>query len=77
VKRQFGGLSMSRQLAYAREYAARFGAEIHLAGIANPVRVTGVPSMRSMSPQDAEALRELDDRCHAEWRAVPGLRSAE
>lgn len=68
MRRQFSGLSMERQLTYAREYKERFGARIILGSGADPVQVDGVPALSVLAPEDAEALRELDDRCHAEWR---------
>ena len=73
MQRQFDGLPMERQLAYAREYCARFGARLRLGAFpCDPVRVDGVPSEQVLiSNGDREtlhALRELDARCHDEWR---------
>jgi len=73
MTRQFAGLPMTRQLAYATEYRDRFSARVVLGNVADPIRVTHVPSARNLSLTDAEALEELDSRCHAEWRAALGL----
>ena len=69
MRRQFAGLPMNRQLAYAREYCERFGGRLRLGGINDPVRVDGVPSERALDRETLHALRELDFRCHEEWRA--------
>lgn len=72
MNRQFAGLSVTRQLAYAQEYATRFGAHVVLGQTpADPVTVSGVPAFHALDHETAEALRELDARCHAEWMARP------
>ena len=67
MTRQFSGLPISRQLWWANKYVRRFGGRVDLGR--SPIDPPRVVNMRR--PEDrmtAEALREMDETCHAEWR---------
>ena len=59
---------MERQLYYASQYKQRFGARVHLGATpADVVTVSGVPALAVLDHESAEALRELDAACLAEF----------